>query len=58
MEKKEDRRVTMTRRMLKEALTELLRETDIYHFPSGSFASGQILTALPSINTMEASLIS
>ena len=31
MEKKEDRRVTMTRRMLKEALTELLRETDIYH---------------------------
>ena len=31
MEKKEDRRVTMTRRMLKEALTEMLRETDIYH---------------------------
>ena len=26
MEKKEDRRVTMTRRMLKEALTEMLRE--------------------------------
>lgn len=31
MDKKEDRRVTMTRRMLKEALTEMLRETDIYH---------------------------
>lgn len=31
MEKKEDRRVAMTRRMLKEALTELLREKDIYH---------------------------
>ncbi len=31
MEKKEDRRVTMTRRMLKDALTEMLRETDIYH---------------------------
>ena len=31
MQKKEDRRVTMTRRMLKEALTEMLRETDIYH---------------------------
>ncbi len=31
MEKKEDRRVTMTKRMLKDALTEMLRETDIYH---------------------------
>ena len=31
MEKKEDRRVAMTKRMLKDALTELLRETDIYH---------------------------
>ena len=31
MEKKEDRRVTMTKRMLKEALTEMLREVDIYH---------------------------
>lgn len=31
MQKKEDRRVTMTKRMLKEALTEMLRETDIYH---------------------------
>ena len=31
MEKKEDRRITMTRRMLKDALTEMLRETDIYH---------------------------
>ena len=31
MEKKEDRRVTMTKRMLKEALIEMLRETDIYH---------------------------
>ncbi len=30
MEKKEDRRVAMTRRMLKEALTEMLEETDIY----------------------------
>ncbi len=31
MEKKEDRRVAMTRRMLKEALTEMLREVDLYH---------------------------
>ena len=31
MEKKEDRRVTMTKRMLKDALTDLLREMDIYH---------------------------
>ena len=31
MEKKEDRRTAMTRRMLKEALTEMLREMDIYH---------------------------
>ena len=31
MEKKEDRRVAMTKRMLKDALTELLREMDIYH---------------------------
>ncbi len=30
MEKKEDRRTAMTRRMLKDALTEMLRETDIY----------------------------
>ena len=29
--KREDRRVAMTRRMLKEALTEILRDTDIYH---------------------------
>ena len=31
MEKKEDRRVTMTKRMLKDALTEMLRSEDIYH---------------------------
>ncbi len=31
MEKKEDRRVIITKRILKEALTEMLRETDIYH---------------------------
>lgn len=31
MTQKEDRRVTMTKRMLKDALTELLREVDIYH---------------------------
>ena len=31
MEKKEDRRVAMTKRMLKDALTDLLREVDIYH---------------------------
>ena len=31
MEKKEDRRIAMTKRMLKDALTEMLRETDIYH---------------------------
>ena len=31
MQKKEDRRTAMTKRMLKEALTEILRETDIYH---------------------------
>ncbi len=31
MEKKEDRRVTMTKRMLKESLTEILKEKDIYH---------------------------
>ena len=31
MEKKEDRRVSMTKRMLKETLTEMLREMDIYH---------------------------
>ena len=31
MEKKEDRRVAMTKRMLKETLTEMLREMDIYH---------------------------
>lgn len=31
MERKKDRRVAMTKRMLKEALTGVLRETDIYH---------------------------
>ncbi len=31
MEKKEDRRTAMTRRMLKDALTEMLKEKDIYH---------------------------
>ena len=31
MEKKEDRRVTLTKRMLKDALIDLLREVDIYH---------------------------
>ena len=31
MEKKEDRRVTMTKRLLKDALTEMLRKEDIYH---------------------------
>ena len=31
MEKKEDRRVTMTRRLLKDALTDILRTEDIYH---------------------------
>ena len=29
--KKEDRRTAMTKRMLKEALTEMLKEKDIYH---------------------------
>ncbi len=29
--RKEDRRVAMTKRMLKDALTEMLRDTDIYH---------------------------
>ena len=31
MEKKVDRRVAMTKRMLKDALTDMLRDTDIYH---------------------------
>lgn len=31
MEKKENRRVTMTKQMLRDALIELLREKDIYH---------------------------
>ena len=31
VEKKEDRRVTLTKRMLKDALIDLLREVDIYH---------------------------
>lgn len=31
MEKKEDRRIAMTKRMLKEALIEMLKEKDIYH---------------------------
>ncbi len=31
MEKREDRRISMTKRMLKDAMTELLREKDIYH---------------------------
>jgi len=31
VEKKEDRRVTMTKRLLKDALTEILRERNIYH---------------------------
>ena len=31
MDKREDRRISMTKRMLKEAMTELLREKDIYH---------------------------
>ncbi|MBQ7064865.1 MAG: TetR/AcrR family transcriptional regulator C-terminal domain-containing protein [Firmicutes bacterium] len=30
MEKKEDRRITMTKRMLKETLIEILKEKDIY----------------------------
>jgi len=31
MEKKTDRRIVMTKRMLKEALIEMLKEKDIYH---------------------------
>ena len=31
MEKKEDRRVALTKRMLKETLTEMLKEQDLYH---------------------------
>lgn len=31
MEKKTDRRIAMTKRLLKEALIELLKEKDIYH---------------------------
>ena len=31
MDKREDRRVSMTKRLLKDAMTELLREKDIYH---------------------------
>lgn len=31
MEKKEDRRISMTKRMLKDALIEMLEEKDIYH---------------------------
>ncbi len=31
MEKKEDRRIAMTKRMLKDALIEMLRDKDIYH---------------------------
>ena len=31
MEKKEDRRIAMTKRLLKAALIELLKEQDIYH---------------------------
>jgi len=31
MEKKTDRRIVMTKRLLKEALIELLKEKDIYH---------------------------
>ena len=31
MEKREDRRVAMTKRMLKDALIEMLKEKDIYH---------------------------
>ncbi|MBQ7184601.1 MAG: TetR/AcrR family transcriptional regulator [Clostridia bacterium] len=31
MDRKEDRRVTMTKRMLKDALIGMLRDTDIYH---------------------------
>ena len=31
MERKEDRRVTMTKRMLKDAFIDMLKETDIYH---------------------------
>ena len=31
MEKKEDRRIALTKRMLKDALIDMLREKDIYH---------------------------
>jgi len=31
MEKREDRRISMTKRMLKDALIEMLEEKDIYH---------------------------
>ena len=31
MEKREDRRIAMTKRMLKDALIDMLREKDIYH---------------------------
>ena len=31
MEKREDRRISMTKRMLKDTLTEMLKEKDIYH---------------------------
>ena len=31
MHKKEDRRTTLTKRMLKDSLIEMLQEKDIYH---------------------------
>ena len=33
MEKREDRRIMMTKRLLKDALIDMLKERDIYHIP-------------------------
>lgn len=37
MEKKEDRRIAMTKRLLKAALIELLKDRTYTTFPFGSF---------------------
>ena len=40
MEKKEDRRIAMTKRLLKAALIELLKEQDIYHISIRELCEG------------------
>ena len=52
MDKREDRRVTMTKRMLKDALIEMLKKKDIYRMFTGEILVITFITAIPGIAIM------